>query len=347
MSVDRRTFLQMGAGALLVSAAHGCTTASSSQSGAQTTTSAANSSSGASAKAIKITIGYWPIAAGLPLYLAAEKGYFKEAGLDVEAAKFAGAQQVVEGLIAGRVQGSANGTGSGNLALGEILQPGLFKVIATNPSNADYVLDQVIVAKDSPIQSIAELQGKKVASGPGAQNQALAKGILEKNGIQNPQVTPLDIKQHVAAIASGQIDAAYTLEPTGTIGSLKGITRTLESGVIAKYILGSPKAAWHGGSATLSTQFLNENPEAAKKYIAVYRRGIEDIRSNPEEARQYLAGYTAIEGELTKAVPLPNYMLYDEFTPSDIEYFQSFFDYLQEKAVFSRKVDVAALLYKE
>ena len=31
----------------------------------------------------KIRIGYWPIAAGLPFYAAVEKGFFKEAGLDV------------------------------------------------------------------------------------------------------------------------------------------------------------------------------------------------------------------------------------------------------------------------
>jgi hypothetical protein len=32
----------------------------------------------------KIRIGYWPIAAGLPFYAAVEKGFFKEAGLDVD-----------------------------------------------------------------------------------------------------------------------------------------------------------------------------------------------------------------------------------------------------------------------
>ena len=40
----------------------------------------------------KVRIGYWPIAAGLPFYAAIELGYFKEAGLDVEPLKFAGAQ---------------------------------------------------------------------------------------------------------------------------------------------------------------------------------------------------------------------------------------------------------------
>ena len=48
----------------------------------------------------KIRIGYWPVAAGLPFFVAIEKGYFKEAGLDVDAIKFAGAQQVMEAMVA-------------------------------------------------------------------------------------------------------------------------------------------------------------------------------------------------------------------------------------------------------
>ena len=81
----------------------------------------------------KIRIGYWPIAAGLPFFAAVEKGYFKEAGLDVEPLKFAGAQQVMEAMLSGRSDGSSNGTGSANLAIGEIAQPGLFKIFCTNP----------------------------------------------------------------------------------------------------------------------------------------------------------------------------------------------------------------------
>ncbi len=343
MRIRRRTFLQMGAGAVLATVAHSC--AQSPQTQSSQTQSAASTGSN-SENPGKIQIGFWPVAAGLPLFLGVEKGYFKEAGLDVEAVKFASAQQVAEGIIAGRLQGSGNGTASGVLALAEVASPGLFKIFASNPSNVKHVLEQVIVAKDSPIKTMADLKGKKIASGPGAQNKAIAEAILTKNGFENPQVTQLEIRQHVAAIASGQIDAAYTLEPTGTVGSLKGITRTLESGVVAKYILGDPTAPWFGGSATLSTKFIEQYPETTKTYIEAYRRAIKDIRDNPEEARQYLTGYTAIEGDLTDKVPLAIYTMYDEFTPQDIKYFQAFFDFMTEKKVLAKKVEVTPLIYK-
>ncbi|WP_295545081.1 ABC transporter substrate-binding protein, partial [uncultured Pseudacidovorax sp.] len=290
--------------------------------------------------------GQKPVAAGLPFFAALEKGYFKDAGLDVEPLKFAGAQQVMEAMLSGRGDGSANGTGSANLAIGEIAQPGLFKIFCTNPSNAKFVLEEFLVPKDSPIKSVAELKGKKVASGPGIQNVTLAKTMLERAGAGPMNVTELPIGQHVAALAAGQIDAVYTLEPTGTVGRLNGTTRVLEAGVVAHYVLGDPMAPWHGGSASLTTDFIKKNPEVAKKYIAAYKRGVELVRNNPADARQYMKGYTAIEGALTNEVPLASYMLHDEFKPADIAYFQKFFDLFTEKGIFEKKVAVDGLLYR-
>ena len=293
----------------------------------------------------KILIGFWPIASGLPLYVGLERGIFKEAGLQVEGAKFASAQQVAEAMIAGRIQGSANGTASAALGLAEITSPGLLKIVCSNPSNRKLVLDQFLVPKDSPVKAISELAGKKVASGPGIQNVTLAKIILEKNGIANPTVIELPVGQHVPALAAGQIDAVYTLEPTGTAGRLKGISRTLETGVIAKYVLGDPDAPWFGGSATLTTTFLKEKPELAKKYVAAYAKAVDWVRKYPEESRTHLDGFTAIDESLVKEVPLSGFTMYNEFKPSDVEYFQKFFDVFTERKIFSKRLDVKSLLY--
>ncbi|WPB57725.1 ABC transporter substrate-binding protein [Xylophilus sp. GOD-11R] len=324
-STQRRRVLQIGASALGALAAPAIVRAQS---------------------APKIRIGFWPVAAGLPFFAAVDKGYFKEAGLDVEPLKFAGAQQVMEAMLSGRSDGSANGTGSANLAIGEIAQPGLFKIFCTNPSNAKFVLDEFITAKDSPFKTVADLKGKKVASGPGIQNVTLCKTMLERAGATGASVSELPIGQHVAALAAGQVDACYTLEPTGTVGRLNGTTRVIEAGVVAKYILGDPMAPWHGGAASLTTEFIKKNPEAAKKFIAAYAKGVELVRSKPEEARQYMKGYTAIEGALTGEVPLASYMLYNEFKPSDLAYFQKFYDLFTEKGIFDKKVVVDGLIYK-
>jgi NitT/TauT family transport system substrate-binding protein len=293
-----------------------------------------------------IRIGYWPIAAGLPFYSAVELGYFKEAGVNVEVLRFAGAQQIMEAMLADRCDGSANGTGSANIAIGELAQPNTFKIFCSNPSNVDNVLDVVIVPAASTAKTIADLKGKRIASGPGIQNVTLAKTVLERGGATGATVVELPIGQHVAAIAAGQIDGAYTLEPTGTIGRLNGTTRTLEAGVIANYILGNPKAPWFGGSASLTSGFIKKYPEEAKKYIAAYGKGVGYVRSKSTEARQFLKNYTPIEGALASEVPLAAYTMYNEFTPADVAAFQKFFDLFSDKGIFSRRLLVDSMLYK-
>lgn len=329
LSLDRRQWLQ-GAGALAATAA--CGMAGLAQ--AQTQTGP------------KLRIGYWPVASGIPFFAAMEKGFFKEAGLNVEAIKFASPQQVVEAVLAGRLDGTASGTASAALGIGEIAQPGLFKIFCTNPTNDEYVLDEILVAKDSPIRSVADLKGKRVATGPGVQNVVIAKTILERGGAGKMAVVELPIGQHVAALAAGQVDAVYTLEPTGTVGRLNGSTRTLEVGVVSKYILGNAKAPWHGGSASLAAEFIQKQPDVAKRYIAAYRKGVELVQKDPAQARAFLKGYTAIEGKLTEEVPMANYMYFDEFKAEDVQYFQKFFDLFADRGVFSKKLDVGAMLYK-
>ena len=208
------------------------------------------------------------------------------------------------------------------------------------------MLDEFITAKEGPFKSVADLKGKRVASGPGIQNVTLCKTMLERAGATGATVSELPIGQHVAALVAGQVDACYTLEPTGTVGRMNGTTRVIEAGVVARYILGDPMAPWHGGAASLMTEFIKKNPDAAKKYIAAYTRGVELVRAQPAEARQYMKGYTAIEGALTAEVPLASYMLHNEFKPSDIAYFQKFYDLFTEKGIFDKKVAVDTLLYK-
>ncbi len=293
-----------------------------------------------------IRVGFWPVAAALPVFVANQKGFFKEAGLDVQVTKFAGAQQVMEGMLSGRLEGSANGVGSANLAIGEIAQPGMIKIFCTNPSNAKYVLEEIIVPKDSPYKSIADLKGKKVISGPGIQNVTIAKEILAKAGATGAQVTELDIGQHVAALATGQVDAAYTLEPTGTVGRLNGTTRVLEAGVVAHYILGDPLAPWHGGVASLTSEFITKYPEVTKRYIDAYLRGVRFVQQHSDESRQYLAGNTAISGALANEVPLAAYAPYTDLTPQSIAYLQKFYDMFTTKGVFSKRVDATSMIYK-
>lgn len=295
--------------------------------------------------AAKLQVGCWPVAAALPFFVAAKMGYFKAAGADVELVKFADQVKVTEALLAGRIDATATGTGSTQLALAQIAQPNLFSILAANLSSEKSILDEFLVAKGAPYKKISDLKGKKIATGVGPQALIEAQLILAKNGID---VVPMQLSpsQHIASLVSGQIDAAYSYEPNGTVGRLDGTTAVLESGVRSKYLLGNGSAPWYGGAAVISNDFVKKNPAFVKSYIAGMKRGFQEVRKNIDAARPVYADYTNFDPKLAEAVPPLMYTVYDEFKRSDIAYFQKNYDLFLEKNILTRKLDVASMLYK-
>jgi NitT/TauT family transport system substrate-binding protein len=293
----------------------------------------------------KILVGYWPVAAALPFFVMEHNGYWKAAGVDVELVKFADQVKVTEALLAGRIQATATGTGSTQLATAQIAQPDFFRILAANLSSRTSVLDEFIVAKGSPFKKLSDLKGKKIATGVGPQALLEAKLILAKAGVDT---TPVELSpaQHIAAITSGQIDAAYTYEPNGTVGRLSGATQVLESGVRSKYLLGNADAPWYGGAAVLTNEFIKAQPVATKKYIVGMKRGFEEVRKNLDAARAVFSSYTTFDNKLAEAIPPISYTIYDEFKPSDVRYFQDNFDLFEAQKILSRRLDVASMLYK-
>jgi NitT/TauT family transport system substrate-binding protein len=294
----------------------------------------------------KLQIGYWPISAGLPFFVACEKGFFKAAGIQVEAVKFASPNQVVEAMIAGRIDGCANGVAITALALADAQSPGSIKFTCVNFANEKYILDEIIVPINSSIKDVSELAGKRVACGPGINNVTLAKALLQGAGAKDAKVVELPITQILPALSAAQVDAAYILEPTGVIGTQQKISRPLAAGVISKYVLGD-NLPWIGGAAALTSKSIKDKSALIPQYLSAYSKGVEFVRKEGLNANQYLAGYTAIEGELAKSVPLSGYIDYPEVKPTDMRALQKLFDIFTERKVFEHQVLALPLFYKK
>ncbi len=74
--------------------------------------------------------------------------------------------------------------------------------------------------------------------------------------------------------------------------------------MIAKYILGDPRAnAWVAGGV-ISTDFLKNRPDVAKRYSAAWLKAVDFVNANPKEARKHLAKNTFTPDNVVDTVPL-------------------------------------------
>jgi len=204
----------------------------------------------------KVTVGVFPISSSLPYFVAIEKGYFKELNIEPETIKLMGGPPNVAALMTNQIEVSAVLVTLEGLNA-NVKKQGVAMYIAMHSQTATWKMEQFVVREGlvDKVKSLKDFKGLKLMSAPGPANLNTAKGILARVGLKDGDYTidQLDMGQHVNAMKAGTFDGGYTLEPSATIMHKIGAAKTLEAGVIAKYILGSPDAdAFAAGCAFTS-----------------------------------------------------------------------------------------------
>jgi NitT/TauT family transport system substrate-binding protein len=303
--------------------------------------------SGAARAQDKVRVGVFPVASSLPLFVAAEKGFFKEQNIEAETTRLIGGPPNVAALIGNQIDASSVlVTIEGMNA--NLKKPGVAMYISLNSQNATYQMEQFVVRKGLEIKSLADLKGKKVMSAPGPANVTMARAALAAAGLKEGeyQLDQLDMGQHVNAMKAGTFDAGYTLEPNATMMKKLDVATTFEAGIIAKYVLGDPKAnAWVGGCA-ISTEFVKSRPDVAKRFTVAWGKAVKFINEHPAEARTFLLKNTLTPEDIVETVPLVKFVMVDELTAKDVADFQKFMDFSTKTGTLPEKVDVKKYLQK-
>lgn len=167
-----------------------------------------------------------------------------------------------------------------------------------------YVPSLLLVQKDSPLKSIDELKGKKIAATKGTDPYFFLLRSLEAN-----HLTPADVKivhlQHPdgrTALEQGRVDAWAGLDPHMAAGQLAGdkVLYSNDNFGVAAFL-------------NTSEKFLAEHPDTVKQVIAAYDKARRWIIANPDEAVKVIAEETKLPEpviklqlsryDLTKPVP--------------------------------------------
>ena len=295
----------------------------------------------------KVKIGVFPVSSSLPHFVAAERGFYKEHRLDVEMARLIGGPPNVSALITNQIDASAVlVTIEGMNA--NVKKPGVAMYISVNAQNETYQMEQFVVRKGYNAKSLKDLKGARIMSAPGPANVTMARAVLAAAGLKEGdyRLDQLDMGQHVNAMTAGTFDAGYTLEPNASVMRKNGVASTLEAGVIAKYILGDPYAhAWVAG-CVISSDFVKNRPDVAKRFSAAWEKAVRYITANPKEARKHLVKNTFTPDDIVDTVPMVKFTMVRDLTPKDRADFQRFIDFSVETGTISEKVDVKRFLHQ-
>src|ERR1700736_5260094 len=258
----------------------------------------------------KVSVGVFPVSSSLPYFVALEKGYFREQNIEPEMTKLMGGPPNVAAMMTNQIEVSAVLVTLEGLNA-NVKKPGVAMYIALNSQTKVWKMEQFVVRNGFKAETIADLKGAKLMSAPGPANLNTAKAILAKNGLEDGDYTidQLDMGQHVNAMTAGTFDGGYTLEPNASMMIKAGVARSLEAGVISKYILGDEQADAYAAGCAMTSDFIQKRPEVAKRFATAWAKAIAFINTNPDEARKYLAKNTFTPDNVVDMVSMLGYVM--------------------------------------
>ncbi|MBC8159804.1 MAG: ABC transporter substrate-binding protein [Roseiflexaceae bacterium] len=267
-----------------------------------------------------IRVGYVPVLVYSPLFVAQERGYFREAGITVELVPTQGGSDPVVQLAAGNFDAAVGGIGAG--AFNAAKQGVQFTIVAPMHSERPPLATKLVIgAKNSEvIKTVADLKGKKVAiNATGAATEYWLDQALQKNGLtmQDIDLTTVAFRDVPAALESGSLDAAMLGEPLVTINVDNGILSVLADdfidGFTATYLyMGEPLLA---------------NNAASGGFMRAYLRACRDMQGDymTPELAAIIEKYTQVPAAVVQKASLGQYDPNGTIPLDDLATLQSYF----------------------
>ncbi|HSU22230.1 MAG TPA: ABC transporter substrate-binding protein [Variovorax sp.] len=211
-------------------------------------------------------------------FLAQDKGYFKEEGLDVTIDQGEGSAASIPKVAAGAYQ-----AGFGDLNA-------LVDLAARRPADAPvavYMLYNtppfaVVVKSDSPIRTPKDLEGKTIG-GPandGALKLFPAFAKIARIDAAKVTVTNMAPNLREQMLARGQIDAGFGYVTTVSF-SARGMG--LDPAKDLRFIrYGDHGMDLYSNTVFFSKAFVKENPKAVAGFVRALNRAVKEVIANPE-----------------------------------------------------------------
>lgn len=285
-----------------------------------------------------VKIGYLPIISSLNLYIAQDQGFFEEEGITIETVQLQSSNQLIDALVRGDIDVAA-ASSSVPAMVADIIDPGKIKIFSVSDITEDHPSDAILVKEESLINSLEDLEGKKIGVFPGSTSSGLLRDFLSKKGIDvsNIEYVSLSPPNQLPALYGGSIDALQAYEPEITLAVQQGEVKKIYGSVYAEQLNHNPLTA-----SLISSEFINENPELARKTVSVFDKAVTFMKTNDRESREIVVRKIGVNESIANEVIFRYMSKSDEVNN---EALQSFADLLFEIGELESEIDVTKLLY--
>lgn len=290
----------------------------------------ASADNGGSGGATELNVAALEIADYAPAFYALDNGLFEDEGLDVTITPIQGGADSVPLLASGEAQIAVTGWTSYVQAVGEGLP--IRAVLPGAEGTEDF--SGIVALPASGITSPSDLEGTTVAvNNLRAVAELTARVGLEEAGVDPDSVSfvELPFPDMGASLASGNIDAAWVVEPFLTGVTAAGAELIVD--VYAGQLNGLPLGGWSS-----TEEFASANPDTLDAFARAMSKAVEALAEGATFV-EFLPTYTALTPEQASSVTLPAFEL--EMSAEEL---QEEADLMAEYGLTDEPVDVEPTL---
>ena len=250
---------------------------------------------------VRLTVLHGVSTNNLPLFVAVEKGYFLEEGLELDMQPEISSPRNLQLLHLGEVQVAGVGAIPALLGLSRGIR--VVAVVENGAYSKSAPQQAIVVRKSSELTRLADLEGKTLAiTGFGSHGDVtLRMEILPAAGltVDDIHLVEIPVAQMEGALVTGTVDAALVNEPWATraeqsdeLAILSWLEDTIpETGHIISLLL-------------MQERFARENPEVVERFRRAYKRGVVETKRDLGAALALSTRYLKLPPELlTKTRP--------------------------------------------